>query len=79
MKTTIDIADGLFEQGKAVAAREHTSFRALVEEGLRLALLRRSAQPAPYVLADASVRGDGLAPGLSWELPRELAYDDIDV
>jgi hypothetical protein len=78
MKTTIDIANGLFEQGKAVAAREGTSFRALVEEGLRLALQRRAGQTPPYSLADHSVHGEGLAPGLSWALPRELAYDDVE-
>ncbi len=76
MKTTIQIADALFLRGKEVAAAEGTTFRALVEEGLRIALQRRSGASTPFELRDASVGGDGLQPGRSWALPRELAYED---
>jgi hypothetical protein len=38
MKTTIDIADDLFERVQRLARKENTSFRALTEAGLRLVL-----------------------------------------
>ena len=76
MKTTIDIADGLFQQARMAAERDGTTLRALVEEGLRLALERRDRPAPPFKLRDASFRGEGLQAGLSWDLPRSLAYDD---
>lgn len=36
MKTTIDIADDLFERIQRLARKEKTTFRALAEAGLRL-------------------------------------------
>jgi hypothetical protein len=36
MKTTIEIADDLFERVQRIAQKEKTTFRALTEEGLRL-------------------------------------------
>ena len=36
MKTTIEIADDLFERAQRLARKEKTSFRALTEAGLRL-------------------------------------------
>lgn len=52
MKTTVEIADGLLERSRKLARREGTSLRALLEEGLDLALKRRSAQArrAPPIL-----------------------------
>ncbi len=44
IKTTIDIADTLLYAAKEVAACEHTTLRALVEEGQRLVLVRRRAR-----------------------------------
>ena len=38
MKTTIDIADDLFERVQRLARKEKTTFRALAEAGLRLIL-----------------------------------------
>jgi predicted transcriptional regulator len=36
VKTTIEIADDLFERAQRLARKEKTSFRALTEAGLRL-------------------------------------------
>jgi hypothetical protein len=79
MKTTIEIADPLFEQAKAVAERERTTLRALIEEGLRAVLSAKSAAK-PFKLRDGSFKGrcQGLTPeaaALGWERIRELAYD----
>lgn len=77
MKTTIDIADGLLAEAKKVAARKHTTVRALVEDGLRLVLEREQEQP-PFTLRDASVSGGWMREefvGASWETIRDVAYE----
>ena len=63
MKTTIDIADALFEAAKALAARRGTTLRALFEDGLRMVI---DAAPGPGVfrLRDESVPGSGTQAGL---------------
>lgn len=77
MKTTVDIADALLDEAKRVAARDHTTLRALIEDGLRqIVSERRESQE--FRLEDASFRGEGLQPGLeegSWEQVRNLAYE----
>ena len=45
MKRTVEILDSRLEQAKRLAAREHTTVRALMEEGLRRLMAER-AQPA---------------------------------
>ncbi|NUQ11779.1 MAG: DUF2191 domain-containing protein [Gemmatimonadaceae bacterium] len=79
MKTTVDIADQLFEGARRLAAREGTTLRALIEEGLRAVLLSRRAAPKGFVLRDASFAGDGVAPGVrldDWTQVRTLIYED---
>ena len=59
MKTTIEIADDLFERVQRVARKEKTTFRSLTEQGLRLVLKERLDKPRklpPLV----TVRGRGL-------------------
>lgn len=75
MKTTIEIADALLEEAKKVAAREKTTVRALVEDGLRRALAERRKKSA-FKLKLVTAGGSGLAPNVPPELPRHLAYDD---
>lgn len=78
MKTTIDIADALIERAKAVASREDTTLRALVEQGLRRVLSDHETA-MPFELPDASFGGEGLQSGLhgaAWERIRDLAYGD---
>ena len=45
MKTTIEIADDLFERAQRVARKEKTTFRSLTEQGLRLVLKERQSAP----------------------------------
>lgn len=78
MKTTIEIADPLFKQAKALAAQEGLNFRALVEEGLRTVVAARAASSSkPFRLRDGSFRkGQGLQPGVKWSDLTALAYED---
>lgn len=58
MKTTIDISDALFASSKTLAKKRQTSFRALIEEGLRGVLrdAKTNTQSA-FKLKDARVHG----------------------
>jgi len=77
MKTTIDITDGLLAEAKRTAASEHTTIRALVEEGLQRVLTERRER-APFKLRDASYRGEeGIRPEFegNWEAIRDAIYE----
>jgi hypothetical protein len=80
MKTTIELPDDLLERGKAVARRENSTLKALIEEGLRLALRERTRsrkRAAPFVVQ--AFQGDGPAPefaGAGWEKIRDEIYRD---
>ncbi|HVP35081.1 MAG TPA: type II toxin-antitoxin system VapB family antitoxin [Steroidobacteraceae bacterium] len=77
MKITVEISDALAEEAKAVARREKTTLRALIETALRQ-LLRRRRQKASFQLRDASFGGRGLRPELrdgDWRRIREAAYE----
>jgi hypothetical protein len=77
MKTTLDIADPLLREAKHVAAREGTTLRALVEQGLRQVVAEKK-QKRPFRLRKASFKGRGLRPELAdagWERIRDLAYE----
>ena len=76
MKTTVEIAEDLLRQAKAVAGKEHTTLRALIEEGLRWALGVRRRR-GRFKLRKASVRGKGLQPGVAegdWAALRDQIY-----
>ncbi|HEX5053395.1 MAG TPA: DUF2191 domain-containing protein [Planctomycetota bacterium] len=76
MKTTVEIADDLLRQAKAVAQRERTTLRALLEEGLRWALGKRQAK-IHFKLEHGSVSGKGVQPGVSegdWASIRDSIY-----
>ena len=76
MKTTLDIADLLFNDAKKTAQHHGISMRALMERGLQLAIAERERRPT-YELPDRSVAGQGLQPDagkLSWDELRDLSY-----
>ena len=77
MKTTVEIADPLFQQIKALATKEGLSFRILVEEGLRAVVEARSKTISkPFRLRDGSFRkGKGLQPGLKWTDLTAVAHE----
>ena len=77
MKTTVDIPDALLEDAKKLAARQDTTLRELLVEGLRRMVAERR-RISTFRLRKASFRGNGLQPGVidaSWERIRELAYE----
>jgi hypothetical protein len=79
MKTTIDIADPVLHEAKKLAAREGTTLRALVEEGLRQAMAeRRQRKRRPYRQRLVVFRGNGLTPefrNASWAEVIEASHE----
>jgi hypothetical protein len=77
MKTTVDLPDPLLTAAKKAAAREKTTLRSLIEEGLRLVLARRKAT-TQFRMRDASVDGDGCQADIregDWASLRDLIYE----
>ena len=77
MKTTIEIADSLLSAARTAAAREQTTLRTLVEEGLRRVLEERNGRP-PFHLRRTTFAGQGLQPAVAdagWERLRDLSYE----
>ena len=76
MKTTVEISDELLTRAKEMAAREKTTLRRLVEDGLRRVLTERR-QRSSFRLRKASFHGDGLHPDMGtgdWARVRERIY-----
>ncbi len=76
MKTTVVIADRLFERAKRHAQRTGRPLRAVVEEGLRL-VLSAEQERETYKLADRSVGRVGdpnPLEALSWQDLRDEIY-----
>lgn len=67
MKTTVDIADGLLDQAKRLAAGRGTTLKALIEEGLRAVITAAESSSATPRLETHVVNGRGLQPGRSWD------------
>jgi Arc/MetJ family transcription regulator len=77
MKTTIQIPDSLFQEARRLAQREHTTLKALVEQGLRRTLAEHKRRGG-FRLRKVTFKGQGLQPpiaGASWEQIRELSYE----
>jgi len=79
MKTTIELPDDLLERSKVVARRENSTLKALIEEGLRLALRARTRRRAAAPFAVRPFQGDGLSAefaGAGWGQVRDAIYRD---
>lgn len=77
MKTSIQISNNLFEEARKLAHRERTTFKALVEEGLRRIISDRKKRSS-FHLRKATFKGNGIQPHLadaSWDRIRELSYE----
>jgi hypothetical protein len=77
MKTTLDISGPLLREARKIAARDRTTLRALVEQGLRKIIAERKAA-RQFRLRKVTFKGQGLVPELrdaDWEKIRDLAYE----
>ncbi|MGD0619494.1 MAG: DUF2191 domain-containing protein [Bryobacteraceae bacterium] len=74
MKTTVEIADSLFEEVRACADSQGVSFRHLVEEGLREVVGRKRKPAGHFHLRDASFGRAGAAARISWPDVRAAIY-----
>ncbi|MDH3525094.1 MAG: hypothetical protein OES32_16075 [Acidobacteriota bacterium] len=74
MRTTVEIADSLFERAKTTMVRRGTTFRALVEEGLARVVEEAEAEPQAAAPRRAIFDGElGLAaPYQPYDLPELL-------
>lgn len=78
MKTTVEITDSLLASARRLAAKEGTTVRALIEEGLRKVVDKRQPRGG-FRLRRVPFGGKGLSPDLSagdWDAIRERAYED---
>jgi Arc/MetJ family transcription regulator len=76
MKTTIEISDSLLDEAKKLAAKEGTTIRAFVEQGLRKVVAERKSRGV-FRLRKAAFKGKGIQPGMenaTWERIRETIY-----
>jgi hypothetical protein len=64
VKTTVDIADAMLREAKLIAAREGTTLKALVEEGLRHVIDERGRETTGFSLRDVRYGDSVGAPGV---------------
>jgi hypothetical protein len=77
LKTTIEIADDLFERAQLLARREQTTFRRLTEQGLRLVLKSKQQRKPAKLPPLVTVPGKGLTNEFrsgGWEKVRDEFY-----
>jgi hypothetical protein len=78
MKTTLEIAEPLLNEARKLAARDGTTLRAIVEQGLRR-ILDENRRAKPFKLRDGSFKGgEGLQPEFAdagWEKIRSAIYE----
>jgi len=77
MKTTIEIADDLFERVQQVARKEKTTFRSLTEQGLRIVLKEKQQAKTKKLPPLVTCGGEGLTDEFkdaAWEKIRDEIY-----
>jgi len=77
MKTTLDLDDELVRRAKTQAARERKSLTAIIEEGLRLRLRRRSSGQSGALDLPVFRGGKGFVAGIDPNSNRSI-YDAAD-
>jgi predicted transcriptional regulator len=76
MKTTIEIQDDLMKAAKALARKQGTTLKSIIEQGIRTRL-KEEQRSTHYELADKSVKGRGLQADFQqakWADIRDAAY-----
>ena len=77
MKTTIEIADDLFERVQRVARQEKTTFRSLTEQGLRIVLKEKQQKKPKKLPPLVTYGGSGLIDEFkdwNWDQIRDEIY-----
>lgn len=77
MRASIDIPEPLLRRARALARKRRTTLKAVLLDGLRLALENAAPARREYVLADESFGEGGVSEGVSitdWERLRDLTY-----
>lgn len=77
MKTTIEIADDLFNKVQRLAQKENTSFRALTEAGLRMVVASKQPQKKGKLPPLVTFDGGGVKDEFKdwdWDKIRDEAY-----
>jgi hypothetical protein len=77
MKTTIDIADAILRDAREVAARDHTTLKDLVQEGLRRVLEERRPRRRAFRLRAVEPGAGGFQPEFAdgdWHRLRDEIY-----
>ena len=78
MRTIVEIPDSLTDEARRLAARQDTTLRVLIIEGLRKIVAERK-HTGGFRLRNASFRGNGLQSdlaGAASERIRDVAYDE---
>ena len=78
MKTTIDVADALLREAREVAARDQTTLKELVQEGLRRVLDERRPRPNAFRLREIAPGNGGFQPEFAdgdWQRIRDATYE----
>jgi hypothetical protein len=77
MKTTIDIAEALLREARETAARDQTTLKDLVHEGLLRVLEERRTRREPFRLRSIEPVGGGFQPEFAdgdWQRIRDEIY-----
>jgi len=77
MKTTVDIADALLKEARETAARDQTTLKDLVHEGLLRVLEERRPRHEPFRLRLIEPVGGGFQPEFAdgdWQQIRDEIY-----
>jgi hypothetical protein len=75
MKTAVEISDELLARSRRFAQQHGTTLRALIEDGLRLALKARGTPPPSRRFRMVTVRGDGLTEDYQRKGLHQAIYD----
>jgi predicted transcriptional regulator len=76
VRTTVDLPDELVAEVQRLAREQNRTMRSVMEEALR-ATIAKYQRAQEFELADESVDGNGLQPGLreaDWDELRAIAY-----
>lgn len=78
MKTTVDIADSIFQQAKRFAANQGLTLKEVIEAGIRLLMKSQSTVRRSFKLRKHPFRGKGLSPDIQpgdWTQIRTRIYE----